>query len=380
MDARQQLNNSNYVSLPGFIDPQRAKALADEFREHVIRHNCGGDAQIPTSQVEYNFIKFLELLCEKTPEISKLLGEPVLPTYCYARVYRNGSELTRHVDRDACEISVTLHLDGKDEWPIFIKKPNGEEVALNLQSGDGMLYLGCEAEHWRNRFNGDDYVQVFLHYVRSRGDKAYAYFDKQPSKPRNQPQPKTESISMNLEDYIVVIENALPDDLCDRILAEYKDSEEWNPTMIGTGSINKTVRNADTIGISQEHVMDVNEPIRRQLDVEVFESAASAIKTYNAKFPEAAIQRDSGYELLRYTEGGFYKSHVDSFTHIPRAVSCSFTLTDDFEGGEFAFFYGKRKYALKKGSAILFPSNFQYPHEVLEVTKGTRYSIVTWFV
>ena len=41
-----------------------------------------------------------------------------------------------------------------------------------------MLYLGCVADHWRNQFLGKEYVQVFLHYVRSRGDKAYTYFDK----------------------------------------------------------------------------------------------------------------------------------------------------------------------------------------------------------
>jgi hypothetical protein len=28
----------------------------------------------------------------------------------------------------------------------------------------------------------------------------------------------------------------------------------------------------------------------------------------------------------------------------------------------------------------MFPSNFLYPHSVLPVTEGTRYSIVTWFI
>ena len=37
-------------------------------------------------------------------------------------------------------------------------------------------------------------------------------------------------------------------------------------------------------------------------------------------------------------------------------------------------------YKLEKGDALMFPSNFMYPHEVMPVTKGTRYSIITWFV
>ena len=44
------------------------------------------------------------------------------------------------------------------------------------------------------------------------------------------------------------------------------------------------------------------------------------------------------------------------------------------------FFNEKLKYNLKKGSVLMFPSNFMYPHEILEVTKGTRYSIITWFL
>ena len=70
-----------------------------------------------------------------------------------------------------------MHLGGDNEWPIYIKKPNGETVSLNLQSGDAMLYLGCDAEHWREPYFGDRYVRVFLHYVRSRGDRNYAFFD-----------------------------------------------------------------------------------------------------------------------------------------------------------------------------------------------------------
>ena len=50
------------------------------------------------------------------------------------------------------------------------------------------------------------------------------------------------------------------------------------------------------------------------------------------------------------------------------------------KGGEFSFFNNTLVYSLKKGSAIMFPSNFLYPHSVLPVINGTRYSIVTWFI
>ena len=34
-----------------------------------------------------------------------------------------------------------------------------------------------KASHWREEFNGNYYGQTFLHYVRSRGPRAYAFFD-----------------------------------------------------------------------------------------------------------------------------------------------------------------------------------------------------------
>ena len=184
----------------------------------------------------------------------------------------------------------------------------------------------------------------------------------------------------NINNYIIVIKNALTNSLCDAILDEFKNSNEWKDTVVGGGAVNKKARNCQTIVISYPHVIEKNKKIRGKLDKYIFASVAKCIQEYNTKFSRCYIEEDSGYELLKYTEGCFYVEHTDSFKAVPRAVSCSFILNDDFEGGEFAFFGRELKYKLEKGDAIMFPSNFMYPHEVMPVTKGTRYSIVTWFI
>ena len=46
-----------------------------------------------------------------------------------------------------------------------------------LGPGDAMIYLGCIAPHWRDRFFGKEYIHSFLHYVRSDG-MLDNYFDK----------------------------------------------------------------------------------------------------------------------------------------------------------------------------------------------------------
>ena len=51
-------------------------------------------------------------------------------------------------------------------------------------------------------------------------------------------------------------------------------------------------------------------------------------------------------------------------------------LNDNYKGGEFMC--RNKKIKLKRGDILMFPSNFMYPHEVKEVTKGIRYSFVGW--
>ena len=184
----------------------------------------------------------------------------------------------------------------------------------------------------------------------------------------------------NINDYIVTFDEVITDALCDIILEEFSDETEWQKTVIGNGKVNDKIRTAETVVLSYPHVIEKNPKVRAKLDKYVFASAGFAIKKYNEKFPLALIEEDSGYELLRYKEGQFYTTHTDSFKARPRAVSCSFILNDDYEGGEFAFFNRELVYKLKKGSCIMFPSNFMYPHEIMPVTSGTRYSIVTWFI
>ena len=174
-----QIIQNNYLYIPGFITPDLAFALSKEFKDHCTKFNLQGDSQAPNSNSMYDFMPFVRLLVEKVPEVSELLGEKVLPTYTYARVYKDDSELLRHRDRPACEISLTLNLSKDKDWPIYFQRPDGSETSTELEPGDAVLYLGCQSDHWRNKFEGQECVQLFMHYVRSHGPKSWAYFDKQ---------------------------------------------------------------------------------------------------------------------------------------------------------------------------------------------------------
>jgi Rps23 Pro-64 3,4-dihydroxylase Tpa1-like proline 4-hydroxylase len=172
------LLRNNYKLIKNFIPKNRAIQLYKEFKLCDSFYNFSGDPQSPNSSAVYNYLPSLELLCEKTKEVSTITEETVLPTYTYSRIYREGSVLTKHTDRSSCEISLTVHLYGDKPWPIWIQTPSNTNKCLILEPGDAMIYLGCVAPHWRDEYVGKEYAQFFLHYVRSRGSAASSYFDK----------------------------------------------------------------------------------------------------------------------------------------------------------------------------------------------------------
>ena len=133
-------------------------------------------------------------------KVEKELGRKLYNTYYYDRYYFPGQKLERHADRDACEISVTVHvgtsLEGDDaDWPIWIKTPDeyldkskrttintGDNHSVVLKPGDGMVYKGCERPHWREPMPGKGmhtyYHQIFFHYVLQDGRRAHYAWDR----------------------------------------------------------------------------------------------------------------------------------------------------------------------------------------------------------
>ena len=114
---------------------------------------------------------------------------------------------------------------------------------------------------------------------------------------------------------------------------------------------------------------------------------------YDIRFAESM-------QITRYKKGGFYYFHKDGkgdhlsvydqpdseFIHgHVRKLSMTVLLNSNYEGGEFQFAtYGQEKCTIrtpefnKTGSIVVFPSDME--HRVAPVTKGIRYSLVTWFL
>jgi len=201
-----------------------------------------------------------------------------------------------------------------------------------------------------------------------------------------------------LASYIRLFEGLLSDSLCDRIISEYDNNVDLLPCEINgsedTGYItDDTIRNSEGINISHNGVISLNPETRGALDTELFNCVTLGLDKYTDLFPYLAVGEDSGYNFLKYKPGCFYKEHVDSFARKTlgydengrpivrgcRDLSCVIQLNDNFEGGGLSFFGDTYRVPVVKGSIVYFPSGFMYPHQALPVTKGVRFSMVSWF-
>ena len=133
------------------------------------------DEQIPNTYSHYADHVMETLLMKVLPKMQQETGLELVPTYSYARIYKQGDILHKHKDRPSCEISTTIHLGG-DPWSIFVE---GTEVMLDV--GDMLVYSCFELEHWREPLEGNTFAQVFLHYNHVNGPFAKENrFDKRP--------------------------------------------------------------------------------------------------------------------------------------------------------------------------------------------------------
>lgn len=179
-DAPRTFAANKYLAVNGLV---QNPLLMTAHRYAVLRAQVGDlaldDPQVPNTPGCYAdplMETLLELLC---PAVEQMTGLALYPTYSYFRVYKNYDELKPHHDRPSCEISVTLNLgfDAPEPWPMYFR--DGDEATqVDLSPGDAIVYRGCDVVHWRERFSGEHYAQVFLHYVDQHGPCAEWKFDK----------------------------------------------------------------------------------------------------------------------------------------------------------------------------------------------------------
>jgi PKHD-type hydroxylase len=115
-------------------------------------------------------------------------------------------------------------------------------------------------------------------------------------------------------------------------------------------------------------------------EVWIFQKLGQVVSTINPQTFKFDLNPwfDEGFQFTQYPEGGYYNWHTDIGDGPTeyRKLSVVLQLNDDYEGGELEYFPARFGVPKQRGLVTLFPAYM--PHRVRPVTKGTRYSLVTW--
>jgi predicted 2-oxoglutarate/Fe(II)-dependent dioxygenase YbiX len=182
-------------------------------------------------------------------------------------------------------------------------------------------------------------------------------------------------MNMNLQEYVAIY-SVNKAEVCKQLIAEI-DNLQWNKHSYNDPITNKYITYEDDLEVLSQ------DKVAKEYLADIIKNC---LNEYLTKIVpnQFSLQEICDIRFNRYKVGTNMKIHHDHihtlFDGEKKGVpilTILGLLNDDFEGGDFLMFDGK-KLNLSAGDIVIFPSNFLYPHGVTTVTKGTRYSFVAW--
>jgi hypothetical protein len=169
------------VLLKGFLDPQSASTIS-RYMEYSLKQKDYKFNDSISTYARYGDPLMETVLYNSKETLEEITGFSLHPTYSFSRIYIKGDKLKPHVDRPSCEVSVTINIATQGEpWPIWMEVPGEKPMSFILESGDAVVYKGCEVKHWREKAVDTELnAQIMLHYVNQNGPYASFKWDKRP--------------------------------------------------------------------------------------------------------------------------------------------------------------------------------------------------------
>jgi hypothetical protein len=183
---------------------------------------------------------------------------------------------------------------------------------------------------------------------------------------------------------VLLVRNALP--FVRDIVRDAEEAGGWIDSTVITPDttveyVDAAHRNSKKLTISSVGA-DRNGPLAKWAPL-VGGAESMLASAYIMANPHARVTSGQGWDLLRYDVGGRFGEHVDAIRGAAllnqRILAVVAFCNDDFEGGILRFPRQNLDVKPETGAVLIFPATFTHPHEVQPVTKGVRYSLVTWF-
>ena len=168
---------------------------------------------------------------------------------------------------------------------------------------------------------------------------------------------------MSHHNFIKHYENMIPGRICDWLISSFEDADQLVFRRNGP-------QNFDELNINQTHP---------EIVFSLVGCVQHAARQYRNDVPEASYFPELALEEFRVKRyraktGQQFSDHVDvgSLSSSKRYLSFLYYLNDDFLGGETQFFPDLRIKPVR-GSVVVFPPTWMFPHAGLPVDVGTKY-------
>lgn len=183
----------------------------------------------------------------------------------------------------------------------------------------------------------------------------------------------------NLKSYVKIYENWFDKSVCVETVADLQN-RNWEKNFF----YNAHTDNRYSPSGDKEHYITFDITSTNQY---MMDQIWKAIHKYTVELQFPWFTNWTGFNKIKYNryEPGqimeLHCDHIKSMFDGNRKGNPTLTLlgslNDDYEGGDLIM-WEDTTYHLKAGDLMVFPSTFLYPHKVSEVTKGTRYTFVSW--
>ena len=183
----------------------------------------------------------------------------------------------------------------------------------------------------------------------------------------------------DLKNYVSHYKQIMPKELCERAMVELQSAEFEQHKFYNARDNAKR----DRSGNKELDVTFTDIPVKK----EFMDRLWPILKRYVDELEMPWFNGWQGYSNIRFNKYSetrkmaLHADHIQSLFDGERKgipiLSILGVLNVDYEGGDFVLF-DDYKIDFKQGDIVIFPSNFLYPHKVEPVTKGTRYSYISW--
>ena len=173
-------------------------------------------------------------------------------------------------------------------------------------------------------------------------------------------------------DFIKVYENVLDEKLCETLIH-----------MFDLSGYKEIVKNGGTPNFTQLNINQKHPESIQQLSLitkKVLDLYKKQFSDYTRWYPQRLFLEEFRIKKYHSRSHDRFDIHVDVDNHASarRYLAFLYYLNDDFTGGETEFPTYSKKIVPQRGSVMVFPPTWQYPHAGLRVNKGIKYIMSTY--